>query len=243
MKPLLEVIATTVADARAAEDGGADRLEIVGSMVDGGMSPEPEAVETICAAVDVPVRCMVRLRAGFGTDGGEATRLYGLVTAYRSAGAEGMVLGFLNGLGEVDLEVIDWLTSQGDWSWTFHRAIDSALDTDRAWRALDRVDQCPGLARLDTVLTAGSARGVEQGLDELVGRAATDLRAAGLIMAGGGLAAEHVPWLLRAGIDKFHVGTPVRLGRSYSSPVESSLVHAWRTLLDATAQHISALRT
>ena len=41
---------------------------------------------------------MVRLRTGYGTDGGEAVRLKGLMASYADAGADGMVLGFLNGM-------------------------------------------------------------------------------------------------------------------------------------------------
>ena len=37
---LLEVICLHAADARRAEEGGADRVELLGSLDDGGMSPE-----------------------------------------------------------------------------------------------------------------------------------------------------------------------------------------------------------
>ena len=56
----LEVICTSVADARAAEDGGASRLELVASLNRGGMTPPLELVEAVLAEVKVPVRVMVR---------------------------------------------------------------------------------------------------------------------------------------------------------------------------------------
>lgn len=232
MSGLLEVVALTAEDARAAEAGGADRIELVGTMDDDGLSPAPDLLAQVRAATTIQLRVMLRLRAGFSTDGGEFTRLRGLASAYRDEGADGMVLGFLNGLDAVDVDVTSALVADADWPWTFHRAIDAAFDTDRAWQAVT------GLPRVDTVLTAGSARGVEHGLDDLVARARSDERARALIMAGGGLAPEHVPWLVRAGVRKFHVGTPVRLGRRYENAVDSALVESWRDLLDDEIAHV-----
>lgn len=228
---ILEVIALHAEDAERAEEGGADRIELVGTMEEGGMSPEPGLVEKVRRATSIHIRPMVRLRPGFGTDGGEAGRLKGLIASYLDAGADGVVMGFLNGHAGVDLEVMTELLAGGEGPWTFHRAIDSCLDQDRSWAALLT------LPRLDQVLTAGSVRGVEQGLDELLGRARDTSGAASLIMAGGGLQAEHVPWLVRAGVRAFHIGSPARPGNSWKAYVDVGLVRTWRTLVDDTTRH------
>jgi copper homeostasis protein len=226
MNGLLEVIALHAADAERAEDGGADRLEILGSLDYGGLSPEPAVVGQIRRVTTLPIRVMLRLREGFGTDGGEVVRLKGLVSSYRSVGADGLVLGFLNALTEVDADVVREIVGEPDYGWTFHRAIDSCMSTDRAWRTLATL---PGL---DQVLTAGSARGVAEGLDDLVDRARADPGARSVIMAGGGLQAEHVPWLARAGIRAFHIGSPARPLGSYKAYIDSDLVRTWRSLID-----------
>lgn len=232
MSGLLEVIALHPADAQRAEAGGADRIEVCGTLDEDGLSPTPDLVASIRDVTSIQIRVMVRLRAGFGTDGGEATRLKGLMSSYVDAGADGMVLGFLNGLGEVDLEVCSELVAGELWPWTFHRAIDALLDLDKGWRALTR------LPRLDQVLTAGSARGVEHGLDELLKRASADPWAAQRIMAGGGLAPEHVPWLVRAGVCSFHIGSSARPLGSYKAYVDEALVHSWRALIDTECAHV-----
>ncbi|MBK9696346.1 MAG: copper homeostasis protein CutC [Propionibacteriaceae bacterium] len=231
MSGLLEVIALHPADAARAEAGGADRVELRGVLDDGGRSPTPALVAQVRAASSIQLRVLVRLREGFGTDGGEAIRLRGLMAGYAEAGADGMVLGFLNGLGEVDLEVMNELLGDGDWSWTFHRAIDSCLNLDRGWQALAT------LPRLDQVLTAGSARGVDHGLDELVDRATGNPWAARVMMAGGGLRPEHVPWLARAGVTAFQIGRPARAQGSYKAYVDEGLVRSWRTLIDTEVRH------
>lgn len=231
MAGLLEVVVLSVADAENAADGGADRVELVGTMKDGGLSPEPALVDAVRRATSVQLRVMLRLREGFGTDGGETTRLKGLASAYLDAGADGIVMGFLNGLSQVDLEVCTALAGDGGWPWTFHRAIDSALDVPKAWRD---VRMLPGL---DQVLTSGSARGLRYGLDDLIARARADREIGRLIMAGGGLAAEHVPWLAQAGVRAFHIGSPARPGRSYRSSVDTDLVRSWRRLIDSEVRH------
>ena len=231
MAGLLEVVVLQAADAENAADGGADRVELVGTMHSGGLSPEPALVETVRRATSVQLRVMLRLRDGFGTDGGETTRLKGLASAYLDAGADGIVMGYLNGLSQVDLEVGTELAGDGGWPWTFHRAIDSALDGTKAWRD---VRTLPGL---DQVLSSGSARGLRYGLDDLISRARADREVGRLIMAGGGLAPEQVPWLAQAGIRSFHIGSPARPGRSYKAHVDPALVRSWRRLIDSEVRH------
>jgi len=240
---LLEVVVTHGPDAARAEAGGADRVSLVGDPLPGtdretgALSPTPALVEQVRAATTLPVRPLLRLREGYGTDGGEVAHLHGLLSSYRSAGADGVVLGFLNALTEIDLEVVAELLgpSAGPGSsgsvdeplrWTFSRAVDSCISTDRAWREL------PYLPGLDAVATAGSARGVAEGLDELVARAGADPAARRLIMAAGGLSPEHVPWLARAGVAMFQVSTQVRPLGSWKAYVDADLVGTWRTLLD-----------
>lgn len=234
---LLEVIALHPADAERAEAGGADRIELVGAVEAGGLSPEPALVGQVRRATGLPIRVMLRLRAGYGTDGGEAARLKGLVSAYRSSGADGVVTGFLNGHNEVDTAVVAEILGEPEFGWTFHRAVDAALSSDRAWQALRR------LPALDQVLTAGGARGVSEGLDELVARAERDAFARRVIMAGGGLLPEHVPWLARAGVRAFHIGSAARPLGSWKAYVDPDLVRSWRTLIDdAVARADAALR-
>lgn len=237
MSALLEVLALHPADARRAEDGGADRICLIGShesaagRAEYGMSPAPDLVAQVRDATTVQIRVLLRLRDGFGTDGGEMTRLQGLAASYAEAGADGIVMGFLNGHGEIDPHVLLALLAEGDWPWTCHRAIDHALDTTQAWRTLLR------LPRLDQVQTAGSARDLDHGIDELIARAKADPDVASRILAGGGLTPEHVPWLVRAGVRSFHIAAAARPLESWKAYVDSDLVRAWRTLLDAEVRH------
>lgn len=235
---LLEVVVLHPRDVAGADEGGADRLFLVADLDDGGLSPDPATVSAVCRETDVPVRVMLRLNDGLSTTGGELTRLVGLGEEYLSTGAEGLVLGFLTADLEIDTEVCGYLVDRlPDVPWTFHRAVDSALNAERAWRRL------LGLPGLDAVLTAGSPRGLEAGCDDLVDRAAAEPRVAGLAMAGGGLRGEHVPWLSRAGVRQFHVGSTVRPGGSWTKAyVDAAHVRSWRMLVDDAVEHAEAVR-
>ena len=214
-------------DVPGAHDGGADRLFVVGDLDDGGLSVEPTVVSAVCKETDLPVRAMLRLNDTYTTTGGELTRLVGLAEDYLAVGAEGVVFGFLTPELTVDVEVCAHLADALDGvPWTFHHAVDASLETSLAWRQVRRL---PGV---DAVLSAGSSRGLAAGHEELTDRAASDPEVARLLMAGGGLRGEHVPWLVRAGVRQFQVGSTTRPGGSWKAHVESGHVRAWRMLLD-----------
>jgi copper homeostasis protein len=221
---LLEVTITHERDVPGARGGGADRLHLVAP---GHTSPEPARVSAVCRASDLPVFVVLRLSDSWTTTGGELTRLVGLGHDYLGAGAAGLSWGFIDSGNEVDVDVCRHLAEAFPGvPWTFHRAFDHALETDRSWRL---VRELPGLA---AVCSAGSPRGFAVGGDDLLATAQSDPAVAALVMAGGGLLAEQVPWLLRAGVRQFHLGAQARPGSSYKSYVEAGHVRSWRRLLD-----------
>ncbi|GLZ39568.1 copper homeostasis protein CutC [Actinokineospora sp. NBRC 105648] len=222
---LLEIIALTVADAVAAQAGGADRIEVVAHMDRDGLTPAPALIAEMQAAVDIPLRVMVRGTDGFTADAEELTRLLATVAELRGAGAQEFVLGFLTADGHIDLAATGAVVAALDGCpWTFHRAVDHATDTERAWSDLR------GLPGLDTVLTAGSARGLEDGLPRLAAR--DDWKDAGVrLLAGGGLKHVHVAGLRSIGVNAIHAGGLVR--DDWDSPVCAERVRGLRELLDA----------
>ncbi len=225
MSPVLEVIALSADDALAAQDAGADRVELLGTMDHDGLSPSAALVEQTAARVSIGVRAMVRLDAGFGADPGAVNKLARLVRDYRSAGADGLVLGFLDAAGAVDAAVCEQVLDGTPLPWTFHRAIDASEDRASAWPVV-RDHGC------DQVLTAGYAQGLGAGVQGLAQFAQSDPESAPLILAGGGLAPEHVPVLAQAGVRGFHIGSAARPGRSFDEHVDPALVRPWRDLVN-----------
>ncbi|MFC9221906.1 copper homeostasis protein CutC [Streptomyces hygroscopicus] len=235
-RPILEVIALNPVDAIAAQAGGADRLELVTDIAADGLTPSRETFAAVRSAVDLPVRVMLRASDGFTA--GDAAALDALceaATALHSEGADEFVLGFLSDDGGVDLDAVTALTEVvgagagvDESRWTFHRAIDRAADRDGLRK---RLADLPGL---DTYLTAGSARGVDDGLPTLLAEA----ERAGTpgyeprLMVGGGLRLDHLPALRAGGVDAFHIGGAARPA-GWAGPVDAAAVDQWRTALDA----------
>lgn len=178
---MLEVIAQTVEDAREAEAGGADRIELVRSLALGGLTPAPELVESVLAAVRIPVRVMLR-SAPTMTAGTRAEREHLLATASALARLpiDGVVAGFLEG-DAVDrkmmLPLAECLHGKPI---TFHRAFDEIEDTAAALATIR------DLPSVDRVLTGGRGTTFAERLRSVIrwqreaGRALTFLFAASL---------------------------------------------------------------
>ena len=231
--PSLEVVALHPADAENAQEGGADRLHALRLVGDDLRSLEPAALSAILRATDLPVRVTLRLSEGYSTQGGELTRLAGLAADYLSLGVEGFAFGFLTPDLDVDVEVCEAvIATLGGAPWTFDRAFDSALDARVAWR------HARHLRGLDSIHTAGSRLGLPSGLEDLLILAEADPAFAATAVAAGRVSAEAVPWLVRAGITRLHLGAAVRPGGSWQKAhVDPGFVRSWRLLLDSAVSH------
>lgn len=220
----LEVIALDAADARAAVRGGADRLELVQDMSTDGLTPSIDCFERIREAVDVPLRVMLRSHGGFTVTARELDELCLVAARLQAAGMAESVLGFLTTVDDVDVPALEAVLAAGrPQRWTFHRAIDFAADPTLVWKSIANL---PGL---DAVLTAGSSAGLD--VDGLVARLGWDDGAPPWVV-GGGLREEHIVPLREIGFTRFHVGSRVRHGASWSQPVDESAVARWRRLID-----------
>jgi copper homeostasis protein len=228
-RPLLEVIATSAEDAVAAEQGGADRLELVSEMALRGLTPELATFGRIREAVTLPLRVMLRSNGGFGATADEIAALCRDAGALRRAGADQFVFGFLDADGALDRAALDALIAAvAPCPWTLHHAFDHAADARAAWEVARTL---PGI---DCILTGGLRGDVGTGLATLCARA--DWQADGpRWLAGGNLAREHLPPLRAAGIVRYHVGRTARRDWSWDAPVAVGEVRRWREALDQGA--------
>ncbi len=230
--PLLEVTVLHARDAAAAASGEADRLLLVAEPEAGGRSPEPATVSAVVRETDLPVRVLLRPTNSLLLEDNPYGPLVTLARTYRELGAAGVSFGFLDRDNEIDRRACHTLAEDlGGFKWTFHAAFDSALDSRRAWR------EVIGMPHLDAVVSAGSARGLAAGGDELIERAAADPAIAELLLVSGHLDEAQVPWLVRAGVRQFGLWEEVRQDGSWTkSSVDATAVRAWRLLIDDAHQ-------
>lgn len=218
--PLLEVVVSTVADAVAAEEGGAGRIELVAGIEQGGLTPDLAMIRSVLAVVRIPVRVMLRDNPSFAAaDEAEIRHLYSFAQELGRLGVAGLVLGFIQD-GKVDLALACRLLSAAPLlNATFHRAFDQATHPMEALAALKSCEQ------IDRILTDGGPGDWPERarrLEMLRARARPEIT----VMAGGGLDAEALRLLrTRTEVREFHVGRAARLQPNWQSPVDAARVH------------------
>ena len=166
---LLEICVDSLASARAAIRGGADRLELCSALVAGGLTPDVHLLAQIRAESSIPVRCLMRPRAGdFLYTPEEVEQMRMQILDLKKEGADGFVIGCLTPNGYLDKGALAPLIEAcGDCGITLHRCIDVSADPEQTYR--DAMD-----LGIDTVLTSGGASSCRGGKDSL--RALIELR-------------------------------------------------------------------
>jgi len=222
----IEVIVQSVADARAAADGGADRLEVVRSMRDGGLTPLLSVVEAIKNATSLPLRVMVRENAGFEASDAEIDVMRAAAWNFTKLGVDGLVVGFAQS-GQLSLgEFAKVIEAAPGVPITFHRAFDSLT------APLEATERLSANPRIDGILTSGGEGSAAERcarLRDYVDRARSRLT----IIAGGGVDRESFRLFVEDGaVDWIHVGRAARDGIDAEGPVSALSVRRLRNLAD-----------
>jgi copper homeostasis protein len=225
----VEVIAQSVADAVAAEAGGADRLELVRELDQDGLTPLADLVRAVVAAVRIPVYAMLRPHNRFMLEPGEGDRLVNEARALVAAGAHGLVCGYLDGDGRLDETALALVrgTIGAGVGLTFHRAFD---------RLLEREAALPRLAAhgVERILTSGGAPTAWDGRAVLRLLVPAAARYGLTIMAGAGLTPENAAALVReTGVREVHFGAGVHDPPDAMAPVSRERVAEARAALAA----------
>lgn len=227
---LLEVIATTVADARRAAQAGADRLELITAMGEGGLTPSVGLIEAVVAAVDIPVNVIVRPHSrSFVFDADDYAVMLRDMRAVAAAGANGLVIGMLTPQGEIDREGLKRAVDAADGcAITFHRAFDETRDLRKA------LDVLLGFDAVTNVLTSGGKPSVLQA-EEMI--RALVRQAAGshcTVLAGAGLTVDAVAGFVQAtGVKAVHFGSGLRVDGNGMAPLDTQRVARVRAALGA----------
>ena len=196
---LLEIAANSPASALAAQDGGADRVELCAALELGGLTPSHGQMARTRDRVRVPIHVLIRPRAGdFVYGDAELEVMRRDVEACVALGCDGIVIGALDADGGVDtVRCRELVAAAATLGVTFHRAFDLSADPARA------LEQVIALG-CERVLTSGGSRTALLGagaIRDIVARAAGRIA----IMAGAGIDAANISEIrARTGAREFH---------------------------------------
>jgi copper homeostasis protein len=188
---LLEVCISSLKDALAAADGGADRLELNSALELGGLTPSLGLVTDVLQATNLPVISMIRPRgAGFCYDAGERRVMLRDAESLLGLGVAGIAFGALTSDGEIDRRFCrDLVRLAGGRQTVFHRAIDMVPDVQAAIQHLVDLE-------ITRLLTSGQAVTAMEGADLI--RSMGQWSAGCLqVLPGAGVDAANVKQLLR----------------------------------------------
>lgn len=168
-RSVIEVCVEGIDGLIAAQEAGADRVELCASLLEGGLTPSAGTVMTALRLATIPFHVIVRSRGGdFLYSEAEFATMCEDVKALREMGVAGVVVGCLNPDGTVDEARMSELVRLAEgMNVTCHRAFDMTRDPFEALEALIRC----GVGR---VLTSGQRDTAIEGvalLGELVRRA------------------------------------------------------------------------
>lgn len=211
---LIEFIAITAEDACLIEKSGADRIELVSGLTEGGITPSYGLIEKVVNSVRIPVNVMVRPHSqSFCYSAGDIAIMKKDIGIIRSLGANGVVLGLLDKNGNIDFgQLEELLTETGTMQVTFHRAIDSSKNILEAAEKLNQYKE------ITTILTSGGHGDWPVRHETLLQMKErcnqTDL------LIGSGLTKENIlEFHSQIGSNCYHFGTAIRHKHSALEPV------------------------
>ena len=200
---VIEVCVDSVESAMAAEQGGADRVELCDNLLEGGTTPSAGAIAVARQRLGIKLHVIIRPRGGdFCYSDVEFEVMKRDIELARQLGADGVVIGILTAEGDVDTaRTRELIALARPLSVTFHRAFDMARDPFAALEDLVALG-------VDRILTSGQEPSVIEGLDmiaELARRAGERV----IIMPGGGTERNVAKVVAQAGVREVHVASTI----------------------------------
>ena len=210
-----EICANSTASCKAAQEGGADRVELCSGIPEGGTTPSFGMIRKARESIGIGLNVIIRPRGGdFLYSKEELDEMAYDIRAAKELGADGLVFGCLTKEGNVDMEAMAMLMKAADGlPVTFHRAFDHSSDP---FQALEDIIGL-GCAR---ILTSGCRPTAMEGADLL----ASLVKKAGdriIIMPGCGVNEGNIAEIARlSGAREFHFSArePVESGMIFRNP-------------------------
>ena len=200
---ILEVCVDSIESAKAAIEGGADRLELCANLVIGGTTPSLVLFQRIKEICSIPIHVLIRPRYGdFCYTQNEISIMTDEIKMFKDTGADGVVIGALNPDGSLDMEnMLKLCNIAKPMSITLHRAFDVCSNP------YETLNKAKDLG-VNTILTSGQKDKCIDGID-LINKL-TDSQVD--IMIGGGVNADVISKFISATkVTSFHLSGKMKV--------------------------------
>ena len=130
---IVEVVCYSLESALAAQDAGANRIELCGGFPEGGTTPSFALIELVQRKLQIPVHVMIRPRGGdFLYSDTEFEVMMRDVEICKNLQVAGVVFGLLNPDGSLDIShCVDLIKHASPLNATLHRAFDIVIRLNR----------------------------------------------------------------------------------------------------------------
>ncbi|MGD9931303.1 MAG: copper homeostasis protein CutC [Mangrovibacterium sp.] len=187
------------AEALAAQQAGANRVELCENLQVGGTTPSFGTIKMCVEKLAIPAFVMIRPRGGnFVYSPDELEIMKSDIDICKQLGVPAVVFGLLTPTGEIDVKKTRELIERArPMQVTFHKAFDELTDPLAGMEILIRIGA-------DRILTSGTKATAEEGMDmlnQLIEKASGRIT----IVAAGKVTKENLPELSKLiRTDEFH---------------------------------------
>lgn len=205
---MLEIIGMSVEDAIAIEKCGADRIELVSALTEGGLTPSFGLIESVVNKVKIPVNVMIRHHAkSFVYSDEDINIMIKDIEKVKEIGANGVVFGMLDEKDNIrEEQLITLLEAAKGLDVTYHRAIDET-------NVIDSIKILSKYESITNVLTSAGKGNIENNTEKIkeMKKNAGSIN----ILLGGGLNFENIDRIKNLTNNKdFHFGTAIRVDKN-----------------------------
>lgn len=175
-----EACVESLAEARLAQERGADRIELCSDLANDGLSPRFSLMKKACTQLEIPVMVMARPRAGnFVYNDEELVQTKIAINLAKEAGAHGVVIGLLTPDNKIDEPHTRMLAEYAaPLPVTFHKAIDEMENPVEGVKVLKTI---PNIKR---ILTSGGKPTAMEGQETIRAMMAEAMGKITILVAG-----------------------------------------------------------
>lgn len=212
---IIEVIAEQAADILEAEKMGADRIELVSAMKEGGLTPSYGTLKTVLEQATIPVQIMVRPHGySFTYDETDWLTMKEDISVIKQLGGNRIVFGCITPEGKIDEELLTKVIEHvPDFDISFHRAFDEVSSQTEAYKVL-----CKYKKHVKRILTSGGKPTASEGANNLRKLVELSKEMDGPdILPGSGVTPKNIATLHeQIGANQYHIGSGVRMEKDFS---------------------------